>query len=126
MNKHRARFFWGESSSKRKYHWVRWVDICMPKSLGGLGIMDTKLMNTCLMAKWIWKIYDGEQGLWADILRNKYLRGKDLLVDNHTQGSQFWKALQKAKEAFRLGAKHLVGNVHKILARLVDRPGTSA
>ena len=78
--------------------------------LGDIGIMDTKLMNKCLMAKWIWKIYDGEQGLWADILRNKYLQGKDLLVDNHTQGSQFWKALQKAKEAFCLGAKHLVGN----------------
>ena len=82
----------------------------MPKALGGLGIMDTKRMNQCLMAKWIWRLSAGEQGLWADILRNKYLRTKDLLVDNHTHGSQFWKAIQKVKKVFRLGAKHLVGN----------------
>ena len=72
--------------------------------------MDTKRMNKCLMAKWIWKIYAEEQGLWADILRNKYLRDKDLLVDNHPQGSQFWKAIQKVKEVFRLGAKHQDGD----------------
>ena len=78
--------------------------------LGGLGIMDTKRMNKCLMAKWIWKIYAEEQGLWADILRNKYLLDKDLLVDNHPQGSQFWRSLQKVKEVFCLGAKPQVGN----------------
>ena len=72
--------------------------------------MNTKLMNKCLMANWIWKLYAGEQGLLADILRNKYLRGKDLLVDGHTYGSQFWKAIQKVKDGFRLGAKHLLGN----------------
>jgi hypothetical protein len=53
FNKHRARFFWEANSPKRKYHWVRWDAMCKPKSLGGLGIVDTKLMNICLMAKWI-------------------------------------------------------------------------
>jgi hypothetical protein len=53
---------------KCKYHWIRWEALCKPKSLVGLGIVDTKLMNICLMAKWIWKVYAGEQGLWADIL----------------------------------------------------------
>ena len=61
MNRHRARFFWGERGNKQRYHWVRWPDVCLPKDLGGLGIMDTKRMNLCLMAKWIWKIYSGEQ-----------------------------------------------------------------
>ena len=112
MNKHRARFFWGDSRTRRRYHWVRWADMCLPKDLGGLGIMDTKRMNKCLMAKWIWKLYAGEQGLWADILRNKYLRDKDLLVESHPYGSQFWKSIQKVKDVFRLGAKHTIGNGH--------------
>jgi hypothetical protein len=43
----------GEFCSERKYHWVRWDAVCKPKSLGALGIVDTKLTNTCLMAKWI-------------------------------------------------------------------------
>ena len=37
MNKHRARFFRGGRDNKRKYHWVRWADVCMPKALGGGG-----------------------------------------------------------------------------------------
>jgi hypothetical protein len=110
LDKHRSRFFWEANSTKRKYHWVRWSAMCNPKSLGGLGIVDTRLMNICLLVKWIWRLYDGEQGLWADIIRNKYLRDKDLLLDTHRTGSQLWIAIQKLKHLFKLGAKHLVQN----------------
>jgi hypothetical protein len=80
------------------------------KSLVGLGIIIIKLMNIFLMAKWIWNLYTGEQGLWEEILRNKYLRSKDLLVDSHRNGSQFWNAIQKVKVVFCLGVKHQVRN----------------
>ena len=106
MDEHRSRFFWGSSGTRRKYHWVRWAAVCQPKALGGLGILDTKLMNTCLMVKWVWKLLSGQLGLWADILRSKYLRRRDLLVDSHAPGSQFWNSLQKGKDLIRLGAKH--------------------
>lgn len=45
------------------------------------------------------------QGLWVDIMRNKYLRTKDLLVDSQCNGSQFWNAIQKVKAVFFLGEK---------------------
>jgi hypothetical protein len=103
LDKHRSRFFLEANSTKRKYHWVRWSAMCNPKSLGGLGIVDMRLMNICLLVKWIWRLYDGEQGLWADIIRNKYLRDKDLLLDTHRTGSQLWIAIQKLKHLFKLG-----------------------
>jgi hypothetical protein len=31
-----------------------------------------------LMLKWIWKIYQGDEGLWADLVNAKYLQGRDL------------------------------------------------
>jgi hypothetical protein len=108
LRKHRARFFWEANGPKKKYHWVRWDAVCMPKSMGGLGIMDTKLMNVCLMAKWVWKIMSGAQGLWVDIIRGKYLNGRDIWVDSHPRGSQFWNTLQKIKRVLCLGAKHHV------------------
>ncbi|KAK1646829.1 hypothetical protein QYE76_064634 [Lolium multiflorum] len=37
LDKNRSRFFWEANNTKRKYHWVRWSDMCKPKSLGGLG-----------------------------------------------------------------------------------------
>jgi hypothetical protein len=70
--------------------------------------MDTELINSCLMAKWIWKLYAAEQRLWPEILRENYLRQKDLLEDSHQPGSQFWNSIQKIKEVFSLGAKHSV------------------
>jgi hypothetical protein len=51
--------------------------------VGGLGIVDTKLMNMCLMVKWFWKLHVHEEGLWVDIIRNKYLLSNDLPIDNH-------------------------------------------
>jgi hypothetical protein len=32
------------------------------RTLGGLGIMNTKLMYICLMAEWLWKLYAGGAG----------------------------------------------------------------
>jgi hypothetical protein len=53
---------WEVNYPRRKYHWVGWDGMCMLNTMSGLGIMDTKIMNICLMAKWIWKLYAGEQG----------------------------------------------------------------
>ena len=34
------RFFWGQRGDGRKVHWIRWEDLCKPKSQGGLGFKD--------------------------------------------------------------------------------------
>jgi hypothetical protein len=109
MNRSRARFFWEGTGNKRKYHMVDWATVCRPKAFGGLGILNTKFMNIALMLKWVWKLYQNAEGLWADLIRAKYLGDNDLfspLVP--TKGSQFWNAIHKIKWYFKLGAKHQV------------------
>ena len=65
MDTYRSRFFSECSGTKRKYHWVRCDAVCKPKALGGLGIIDTEIMNQCLMVKWVWKILAGADSLWG-------------------------------------------------------------
>jgi hypothetical protein len=90
---------------------VDWATVCKPREVGGLGILNTKLMNIALMLRWIWKFYQGEEGLWADLLRAKYLREHDFFSKEvPVRGSQFWNAIQKIKWHFKLGAKHSVHN----------------
>jgi hypothetical protein len=111
MDRPRSRFFWEGVGNKRKYHMVDWATICKPKEVGGLGILNTKLMNIALMLKWIWKLYQNAEGLWADLIRAKYLGDRDLFArDVPIRGSQFWNAIHKIKWYFKLGAKHKVRN----------------
>jgi hypothetical protein len=90
---------------------VDWATVCKPKDFGGLGILNTRFMNIALLLKWIWKLYQEAEGLWADLLRAKYLGERDIFAaETPTRGSQFWTALQKIKWYFKLGAKHHVEN----------------
>lgn len=52
----RFRFFWRGVIDKLKYHMVNWGDVCRPKDYGGLGVLNTRLFNDCLLCKWLWKI----------------------------------------------------------------------
>nr|XP_051197209.1 uncharacterized protein LOC127310588 [Lolium perenne] len=111
MDRPRSRFFWEGVGNKRKYHMVDWATVCKPKEMGGLGILNTKLMNIALMLKWIWKLYQNAEGLWADLIRAKYLGDRDLFDrDVPVRGSQFWNAIHKIKWYFKLGARHKVRN----------------
>ena len=71
VNKHmdfyRARFLWQEDDKKKKYHLVKWSEVCRPKDMGGLGIQNLAHMNKNLLCKWWWKVYNTE-GLWQEII----------------------------------------------------------
>jgi hypothetical protein len=90
---------------------VDWATVCKPREFGGLGILNTKVMNIALLLKWIWKIYQDANGLWVDLIRAKYLGNNDLFSPAvPPKGSQFWNSLQKIKWYFKLGARHRVRN----------------
>jgi hypothetical protein len=42
-----------------------------------MGIIDLDIQNKCLLSKWVIKLLN-EEGLWQQILRKKYLKGKTL------------------------------------------------
>ena len=53
MDEVRGRFFWEGCSQSFKYHMMRWENVCRPKDYGGLGLINTRLMNICMLSKWI-------------------------------------------------------------------------
>ena len=88
---------------------VKWQDVCRPKAQGGLGIINSKLMNIALMCKWIWKMSQGETGLWIDLLRVKYFPNGSFF-EAAPRGSPFWNSIQALKPFFARGAKFGVNN----------------
>lgn len=76
---YRSRFFWHSDEVKRKYKLIRWDIICRPKDQGGLGIENLEVKNKCLLSKWLFKLSVEREGMWVQILHNKYLQSKTLV-----------------------------------------------
>jgi hypothetical protein len=112
---HRARFYWEGAGPKRKYHMVNWPMVCRPKECGGLGIINSKKMNIALLLKWVWKLYQSENPIWAQILRAKYPSSENIFAGSGHRGSQFWKSIHKIKHFFKLGAKHVINDGNRTL-----------
>ncbi|CAN1341569.1 Putative ribonuclease H protein At1g65750 [Linum perenne] len=62
------RFLWAGSSDRDKIHWVKWEIVKTPKSLGGLGVHDLKIMNSALLAKWAWRYATERSAWWRNLI----------------------------------------------------------
>ncbi|KAE8817232.1 retrotransposon unclassified [Hordeum vulgare] len=93
FDKELARFFWQAGDGRPEYHTVKWGDIFLPKDQGGLGIPTSCRMNVALILRWVWRILEGDGGLWLQLIGAKYLRGRPLLACSLSTGSQFWKSI---------------------------------
>ena len=65
--------------------------------------MDVRVMNTCLLGKWIDKLERGDNSLCCNILRNKYLGHKSIFQVRNRKDSQFWKSLLDVRNWFQMG-----------------------
>jgi hypothetical protein len=55
---------------------VKWESMASPKEFGDVGFIDTRVMNTVLLAKWIFKLDRGDKNMALEVLRKKYLKDK--------------------------------------------------
>jgi hypothetical protein len=100
LDYYRSRFFWQCDEHKKKYRLARWSIMRKPKSVGGLGIINLEVQNKCLLSKWLFKLIN-EEGIWQDILKKKYLKGKTLAqVEKKKGDSHFWSGLMDVKNIF--------------------------
>jgi hypothetical protein len=86
---------WQGGGLRRKYHLVTWETITKPKEKGGLGVKDSRKMNISLLCKWWWK-FENDVGLWQEIVRKKYLKGKCLQqITYKANNSPVWNEILK-------------------------------
>src|SRR6266540_1383109 len=113
LDSYRSRFFWQSDENKRKYPLIKWSIVCRPKDQGGLGIEALEIKNMCLLSKWLYKLLN-EEGVWQQILQNKYLNDKSLSqVEAEPTDSPFWKGLMKVKDEFFNRGSFIIGNGRK-------------
>jgi hypothetical protein len=110
MDSIRANFLWQGADRKFKYHMAKWEMVSKPRDQGGIGIINTRIMNDCLLTKWIWRILQEPDELWFKVIKAKYLDGCSFFSATNRGSSQFWKGLHKVKHFFKWGAIFKVKN----------------
>ncbi|KAL5773509.1 hypothetical protein ACOSP7_013100 [Xanthoceras sorbifolium] len=83
-------FIWGHNEAKKPIHLINWRTICLPKSLGGLGVKKMEPLNQALLAKLSWRMSQREDSLWCNMLTNKYLVGSP---NGNSRRSSCWRGI---------------------------------
>jgi hypothetical protein len=92
------KFLWGGTKGGRRISWVKWKEVCKPKSQGGLGVRDVGKVNLSLLIKWRRKLLQEEDAVWKKVLVARY--GEEVISNVHwidhpipNRASVWWKDL---------------------------------
>lgn len=72
--------------------------------------MHVRVMNTCLLGKWIDRLERGGESICIELLRRKYLGDKSIFQIKNVSGSQFWRGILKVRKWFQRGRVMEVGS----------------
>ncbi|WVZ75277.1 LOW QUALITY PROTEIN: hypothetical protein U9M48_023349 [Paspalum notatum var. saurae] len=104
-------FFW-QNGNHKKYRLIKWLLICLPKELGGLGVKNLDVQNKCLLR------------LWQGLIRNKYLKRKpQVQVEKKIAGEnqlRFWEDVCLGNHALKLIYPNLLNIVRKKHATVAE------
>lgn len=91
-------FIWGDTEAQRKIHLVAWDDLCIPKSHGGLGLIDMRKVNKASAMKAGWRLCTRRDDMWVQVVRSKYRCRNDLIprIQGNRPGSNFWQGICKS------------------------------
>ncbi|KAE8807536.1 hypothetical protein D1007_16073 [Hordeum vulgare] len=67
-------------------------------------------MNIALLTKWLWRIANGDGGLWLDIISSKYIWGQPVPFCQRSRGSQLWQSVIQLLRVLRIGSSISIGS----------------
>lgn len=82
----------GDDENHRKVCIVAWAKLCFPKISGGLGLRQSRKVNSAFMMRTSWTLYDRKDVFWVRIIREKNKCGDDPILKINVQklGSNLW------------------------------------
>ncbi|KAL5559912.1 hypothetical protein UlMin_036123 [Ulmus minor] len=84
-------FWWSASKSNSLLCLKAWAEICQPKQWGGLGFRRMKDLNLSLLAKWAWKLVQGQSSLCCSILNAQIIRSGTCYLVGNGESIDIWE-----------------------------------
>ncbi|CAL1413585.1 unnamed protein product [Linum trigynum] len=111
LDRHVARFWWGENEGHSRVRWMSWRDMCRSKHEGGMGFRRFELFNQALLAKIGWRIISEPNSLLAQVYRGKYFpNGHFLTAKARSRPSWGWQSILFGRQLLEMGLRWQVGN----------------
>lgn len=112
IDKYRKHCLWrGSDANKRKPPKATWPMVCIPKTEGGLEVLNLRTHNECLMLKHLDKLFNKASVPWVQLVWDKYYcNGKLPRIYNNFRGSFWWTDILKLLETCKGLAMATVSN----------------
>ncbi|CAL1395371.1 unnamed protein product [Linum trigynum] len=111
LDRHVARFWWGDADDHFRIRWVSWRNLCRSKHDGGLGFRRFEQFNQALLAKIGWRILMEPQSLLAQVYKGKYFpNGSFLEASARSRPSWGWQSILFGRELLAQGLRWQIGN----------------
>lgn len=106
------RFWWSPKKESGSFlAWKAWDQLCLLKSIDGLGFRKAKKFNVALLTKLSWMVLSNRSSICMRVLRSKYKVRSDWLSSEPVKyASQTWKAIERLKTLISKGVCFLVGD----------------
>ncbi|KAK3198630.1 hypothetical protein Dsin_022045 [Dipteronia sinensis] len=109
------KFLWGSHDGERKFSWVKWDCLCLPKQCGGLRFRDLFLFQSSFSCQSSLENLKNPEALASHILKAKYFKGFGFL-DAPIGSSCFhiWRIIGWGRSLLKEGLRWTVGDGNNI------------
>lgn len=110
------KFLWNASKDANRKSPISWNTVCTPKSYGGLGIRNIKLLNQAFILKMAWRLRSDEESLWGKTLKGKYFphQSFDNAPTPKPYNSTYWKNIYRTIDMLEDATFWIIGNGENI------------
>jgi hypothetical protein len=101
LDKYRKHCLWkGSNLNAKQPSKAAWPSVCLPKSEGGLGVINLEIHNNSLLLKFLNKFYTKADIPWVHLVWNNYYSNGRLPCQQR-RGSFWWRDIVKLTTLFK-------------------------
>jgi hypothetical protein len=101
LDKYRKHCLWkGSNLNAKQPSKAAWPSVCLPKSEGGLGVINLEIHNNSLLLKFLNKFYTKADIPWVHLVWNNYY-SNGRLPGHQRRGSFWWRDIVKLTTLFK-------------------------
>ncbi|XP_023906328.1 uncharacterized mitochondrial protein AtMg00310-like [Quercus suber] len=115
INSALAKYWWGQTRSEKKIHWIKWSKLCNLKDRGGMGFRDIHAFNLAMLAKQAWRLIQGSHSLFFRVYKAHYFPNCSFMEAKIRNNPSFvWRSLLETRDLIRATTVWKVGDGRSI------------